>query len=200
MYPAETDGRPNPLRGVSTRTRLLVAIGVVAFTALLPQFSLWLYLIPAGVVAALWILCRMPLGFAFKRLAIAQAFMLGLGVLWLVSPSSGPVFLSAFVKSNLCIITLLLLTWTTPFHELLQQLRRWSFPAVMLTTLALMYRYLPVLGDETRRMTRARASRTFNHPRWRTWNSLAEIIAQLFLRTAARAERIYLAMVARGWK
>ena len=110
---------------------------------------------------------------------------MGLGLLWLMNPAAGPIFLSAIVKSNLCVLTLLLLTWTTPFHELLQQLRRWSFPVIMLTTLALMYRYLPVLGEETRRMSRARASRTFSRKRWSSWGSLAEILGQLFMELPA---------------
>jgi cobalt/nickel transport system permease protein len=70
----------------------------------------------------------------------------------------------------------------------------------MLSTLALMFRYLPLLAEETRRMERARASRTFRRRRRLGWQSLAAILGQLFIRTADRAERIYLAMCARGWK
>jgi cobalt/nickel transport system permease protein len=110
------------------------------------------------------------------------------------------VVLSAIIKSNLCVLTMLLLTWTTPFHEILAVLRRMRLPSVMLTTLALMYRYLPVLGEETRRMERARASRTFLKSRRLAWHNVAAIIGRLFIRSADRAERIYLAMCARGWK
>jgi cobalt/nickel transport system permease protein len=70
----------------------------------------------------------------------------------------------------------------------------------MLTTLALMYRYLPVLGGEARRMSRARASRTFSAQRGISWSNVALVIGQLFIRSTERAERIYLAMCARGWK
>jgi cobalt/nickel transport system permease protein len=70
----------------------------------------------------------------------------------------------------------------------------------MLTTLALMYRYLPVLAEESRRMDRARKSRTFSMCRVMIWHNLTTVIAQLFMRSVDRAERIYLAMCARGWK
>jgi cobalt/nickel transport system permease protein len=70
----------------------------------------------------------------------------------------------------------------------------------MLTTLALMYRYLGVLAEESARMQRARASRTFSRRHPLAWCNLALIAGQLFLRAAGRAERIYLAMCARGWK
>jgi cobalt/nickel transport system permease protein len=63
-----------------------------------------------------------------------------------------------------------------------------------------MYRYLPVLAEESRRMQRARASRTFSRQRRVAWRSLTTILGRLFVRSADRAERIYLAMCARGWK
>jgi len=65
---------------------------------------------------------------------------------------------------------------------------------------ALLYRYLFVLLDEMERMNRARHSRTFTQHRWRTWKNLASVIGQLFVRSTERAERIYAAMCARGWK
>jgi cobalt/nickel transport system permease protein len=177
-----------------------VALVISTFTALLPRRPDMLYLIPAAALLLLWPFCRMPLGYALRRLLVVEAFILGIALLSLVSPAATPIFLSTLLKSNLCVFAMLLLTWTTPFQDLLQELRRVHFPSVMLTTLALMYRYLPVLGEETRRMTRARASRTFTRRRVATWQNLALIIGQLFMRSADRAERIYLAMCARGWK
>jgi cobalt/nickel transport system permease protein len=131
---------------------------------------------------------------------VVEVFILGIALLSLVRPAAAPVFFSTLLKSNLCVFAMLLLTWTTPFQDILQELRRVRFPSVMLTTLALMYRYLPVLGEEARRMSRARACRTFARRRIATWQNLALIIGQLFIRSADRAERIYLAMCARGWK
>jgi cobalt/nickel transport system permease protein len=56
-----------------------------------------------------------------------------------------------------------------------------------------------VLVDEAQRMRRARASRTFRPGRWWTWRTLTTVIGQLFVRSTERAERIYAAMIARGW-
>jgi len=142
----------------------------------------------------------MPLGYALRRLLLMEVFILGIVLLSLVNPASAPIVFAAVIKSNLSVLALLLLTWTTPFDEILRELRRWRFPSVMLSTLALMYRYLPVLREESRRMSRARASRTFSRRRIAGWQNLALIIGQLFIRSADRAERIYLAMCARGWK
>ncbi len=194
----------NPARpglpGVPARLKLVAAIAVVTGTALLPRRPDPLYLIPAALLAVLWPISRMPLGHALRRLCVVEFFIAGIAVLSLLTPSARPVILSAIIKSNLCVLAMLLLTWTTPFQDILQELRRLRLPTVMLTTLALMYRYLPVLAEESRRMQRARASRTFSRRRRLAWQSLGAIIGQLFIRSADRAERIYLAMCARGWK
>jgi cobalt/nickel transport system permease protein len=73
-------------------------------------------------------------------------------------------------------------------------------PALLVTTLALMHRYLFVLLDESERMRRARSSRTFWRQRRARWRMLGTVVGQLFVRASERAERIYAAMCARGWK
>ena len=84
--------------------------------------------------------------------------------------------------------------------DLLDVLKRWHVPALLVTTLALMYRYLFLLIDEAERMNRARASRTFIAGRRRSWRALGSLIGQLGVRSTERAERIYAAMRARGWR
>ncbi len=188
------------LQRLPASVKLLSALAIVILIVLGPRRPAPFYLAPTAVLALLWILARMPVRPALRRLLVAEFFILGVAVLALLSPASRPLFLASILKSNLCVLTMILLTWTTPFHEILQVLRRIGLPSVMLTTLALMYRYLPVLSEEARRMQRARASRTFSRARRLEWHNLAAIIGQLFIRSADRAERIFLAMCARGWK
>ena len=95
---------------------------------------------------------------------------------------------------------MILLANSTPFSDLLDVLKRWRFPALLVTTLALMYRYLFLLIDEAERMSRARASRTFTARRRRSWQVLGTVVGQLGVRSTERAERIYSAMRARGWR
>lgn len=188
------------LHRASPALKLASALLIVSATVLLRRRLDAFYLAPAVLLAALWLWSRMPLRFALRRLLMAQLFILGIAFLSLLSPGGPLVFLSTLAKSNLCILTMLLLTYTTPFQEILQALRHWRLPPAMLTTLALMYRYLPVLAEEAKRMERARASRSFSRRRRLVWQNLGVILGQLFVRTAARAGRIYLAMCARGWK
>lgn len=201
MHLPGTEGRgQSPLARVAPRSKLVAAVALITGVALLPRHADNLYLVPAAILLAAWPLSRMPLGYTLRRLLVVEFFILGIGVLSLLSPAARPMFLAAILKTNLCAFTMLLLTWTTPFYDILQEMRRLRLPGIMLTTLALMYRYLPVLFEESRRMQRARASRTFSSGRRLAWHKLSELIGRLFVRTADRAERIYLAMCARGWK
>ncbi|HTL57919.1 MAG TPA: energy-coupling factor transporter transmembrane component T [Candidatus Limnocylindrales bacterium] len=202
MHPPETEpsDRIGLLQRASPRFKLLAAIILITATALLPRRPHILYLVPALALLLLWPLSRMPLSYIWRRLLVVELLVLGIASLSLINPAATPMVLAAIIKSNLCIFTLLMLTWTTPFYDILQELRRFRLPTVMLTILTLMYRYLPVLVEESRRMQRARASRTFSPRRRLAWQNLSTIIGQLFIRSAERAERIYLAMCARGWK
>jgi cobalt/nickel transport system permease protein len=201
MRPPENENSSRDvLRRVAPGIKLIVALVLITVTALLPRRPDILYLIPAGLLAVIWMVSRMPLSYTLRRMVVVEFFIIGFGLLSLLVPGSRPIFLATLIKSNLCVFAMLLLTWTTPFHDILRELRRLRFPTVMLTTLALMYRYLPVLAEESGRMQRARASRTFSSARGLAWRNLTAIIGQLFIRSAERAERIYLAMCARGWK
>jgi cobalt/nickel transport system permease protein len=180
--------------------KLLAALVIVLGVALMPRHPDVLYLAPTALLLLFWPLARMPVLSTLRRLLLVEFFILGIALLSLFTPLAWPVFFSALIKSNLCVFSMLLLTWTTPFHEILLELRRLHVPAILLTTLTLMCRYLPVLAEESRRMQRARASRTFTSDRRLAWNNLTTILGRLFTRSADRAERIYLAMCARGWK
>lgn len=201
MQPKETEPRRRTfLHRAPGGIKLGCTVLFVILIALFPRRAETIYLAPAAVLLVAWIACRMPVLPTLKRLVVVEFFILGIALLSLLRPAAAPVFISALIKSNLSVLALLILVWTTPFQDILNQLRRAGLPEVMLSTLALMYRYLPVLAAESRRMQRARASRTFAARRAPAWKSLATVAGQLFVRSVERAERIYLAMCARGWK
>jgi cobalt/nickel transport system permease protein len=143
---------------------------------------------------------RLPLLFLAKRLLLFSPFVLGIACLSLFQPRGGAIFLSLLVRSMLCLLTIIVLSNTTPVSELLSVLRRLQVPALIVTTLTLMHRYVFVLLDEAQRMQRARASRRFATGRAHVWRTLATVIGLLFVRSTERAERIYAAMTARGWR
>jgi cobalt/nickel transport system permease protein len=145
-------------------------------------------------------LSTIPPLFLLKRMLVLELFVIGITVLSLFQKNGSDVFAALCVRSTLCLFTLVLFSNTTPFSDLLLILRRWGVPGLVITTLSLLYRYLFVFVDEVERMERARTARTFVRRRWVLWRSYATLIGQLFVRSTERAERIYAAMCARGWR
>lgn len=135
-----------------------------------------------------------------RRLLVLEPLALGAAALSWFQPGGGRVFAMIVARSTLCLVAMILLGGTTPFAELLRVLRAARAPALLVTTLALMVRYLAVIADESQRMRRARQSRTLARGRAARWRGLATVAAMLFVRSSERAERVYAAMAARGWR
>jgi cobalt/nickel transport system permease protein len=190
----------SPLHRIPASWKLSAALAIVILTAGVPRPSWIQFSSTAVLLVAVAALSTIPPWFLLKRLLLLEPFVIGVAILTLFRPGGVEVFTLILVKSTLCLFTMILLANSTPFSEILAVLRRLRIPAVLMTTLALMYRYLFVLIDEAGRMKRARLSRTFAPQRARTWVSLSSLIGQLFVRSSERAERIFHAMTARGWK
>jgi cobalt/nickel transport system permease protein len=190
----------SPIHRLCADTKLVVALAIVSATVVMPISFVTYFVILGVVLAGIAVVSKIPVSFLAGRLLLLEPLALGVAVLALFQPGGWYVFATIVVKSTLCLFTMILLSNTTPFAELLGVLRRLRFPALLITTLALMYRYLFLLMDEAERMQRARASRTFTKRRFALWKVLGTVIGQLFVRSTERAERIYAAMCARGWK
>lgn len=154
----------------------------------------------AAVLAAAAALSRIPPGFLLRRILLLEPLAVGIAFLALFQPGGMRIFALVVARATLCLVAMVLLSNTTPFSELLRVLRKARAPDLLITTLALMYRYLFVLVEETDRMRRARACRTFQSGPRQTWRSMGGIAGRLFVRSTERAERIYAAMCARGWR
>lgn len=180
--------------------KLAIAVGFILLIVLLPRTAWPAYAVVVAVLLALTIAARARLRPMLVRLMLLEPFVLGIALLALLRPGGVTLFLSMLAKSTLCLACMILLTATTRFSDLLAVLWRIRVPSLLVTTLALLHRYLFVLVEEMGRMRRARRSRTFVPGRSSAWRSSAQVAGQLFVRTSERAERVYLAMCARGWK
>jgi cobalt/nickel transport system permease protein len=189
----------SPLHRWPAGPKLATAVSVVFLVVLLPRGAWWAHAAVALAVLATAVSSRVNLRSLLGRLLLLEPLVIGVALLALLRPGGASLFLSMVTKSSLCLATMLLLT-TTRFSDLLGVLWRIGVPAVLVTTLALMYRYIHVLLDEMSRMRRARRSRTFVGGRRAAWRDSAQIAGLLFVRASERAERVYLAMCARGWR
>lgn len=192
--------RDSPVHRLPAGAKLGVALALVVAIVTSP-WTRWPFLAgAAGALLAVIALARLPAGFVVRRVLAVEPFVLGVALLALFQPQGGQVFVSLVVKSTLSLLTMIVLSSTTPVADLLRVLRQVRVPAIFVTTLALLYRYLFVLADESQRMARARTSRTLAPSRRRTWQLLGAGLGMLFVRSSERAERIYAAMLARGWQ
>lgn len=190
----------SPIHRLPAVLKLGVALGIILVTVLMPATQTGWFVAVAVLLVLVAGLSRIRPLFLIKRLLLLSPFVLGVALVNALQPASPASWGSVTVRGVLCLFTVTLVSNTTPFSKILRVLRMVRVPGLLITTIALMHRYLFVLAGEEERMRRARACRTFNAQRPFQWHTLATVVGQLFVRASARAERIYDAMCARGWK
>lgn len=171
--------------------------GVIAFAAF-----------PLMLVTA----TRIPLMPILKRLSAASPFILFMagGNLLLDRAPAADIagvivscgMLSAAViamKAMITLSSLLSLMTLMPFHRFGTALRSLAVPEVFVTQLLLVYRYSFLLSEEAAMMQKARDLRSFDG-RGKGPIVTAKLIGSLLIRTTSKAERIYMAMAARGFR
>lgn len=179
--------------------KILGVLALVTSTAIVPIGSWSIF---AGIAMGAFFIALLS-GVSLSRLGwrflALEPLALGVSLLALFQPEGMNSFLTLLSKSTLCLAWMLLLTTTTPFSAILATLQRLWVPRLLVTILALAWRYLFVLSEEMERVSRARRSRTLRSGTWFSWNMTASVAGHLFLRTLDRAERVFAAMSARGW-
>lgn len=180
--------------------KLGVGLAVILGTVLLPAMAAEWFVAVGALLLLTMLVSGIAPGFLLKRLLALSPLVLGVALVNALQPAGRATWLGVALKSVFCLLTVLIVSNTTPLSEVLRVLRRARVPALLITTIALMHRYLFVLADEAERMRRGRAGRTFVRTRGFHWRTLATVVGQLFIRASERAERIYDAMCARGWR
>lgn len=212
------------IHSLDPRVKVLGAVGLILSNALLPDgswlaFALsWLALLLANELA------NVGLGFTLKRSVIALPFAL-VAVSAIFAPIGEPIavwdfgfvklmptdaglirFLSIMLRSWLSVQAAILLVATTQFPDLIHALEHLRLPRTLTTIIAFLFRYLFVLTNEVFRVLRARDARSARLPGIKTGGKLSwrikttgSMAGQLFTRSYERSDRIYQAMVSRGY-
>jgi cobalt/nickel transport system permease protein len=200
---------------LAPHTRLLCTLLFVFAITLTPNGHWLTWGIYGLTLLSLILLSKVTLTVLLKRVAVESAFIFvvllgtlfreGGRVIWAWGPlkitTVGLTILgSVTLKALLSLLILNLLTLTTSIPALLNALLILRTPPLLVAILASMYRYINVLIGEFNAMHRAALSRNLmssNH-----WQRLVvgNMIGSLFIRTYGRGERIYHAMLARGYQ
>jgi len=191
--------------------KMALAAGAIAANVLVADLALSLIL--CGAACAILIHSQVSLRHAlifilapaWATLIVMAGFSIGFGITPLVSIGPVTVYregimegLGAGARVACDMSWMAALFLTTPFTEQIQTLHRIRIPAVLVDTLAFMYRYVFLLWDEfDRQMTAAKARGGWAGPA-RKMDTIGRIVAQIFLQAYDRACRINFSMRARG--
>jgi cobalt/nickel transport system permease protein len=117
-----------------------------------------------------------------------------------VSREGLETFATVGAKALLGTLSAVLLGATTSFPDVLHALERLRAPKLLVLIAAFMYRYLFTIVDEVQRMRAALSARGYAPRHALQAQAIGRVATALFLRTYERAERVHLAMLARGWR
>jgi cobalt/nickel transport system permease protein len=117
-----------------------------------------------------------------------------------VSRDGLTTFAAVSSKALIGTVSAVLLGATTSFPDVLHGLERMRAPRLLTLIAAFMYRYLFTIVDEVQRMRAALAARGYAPRHALQVQAIGRVATALFLRTYERAERVHLAMLARGWR
>lgn len=210
-HPLYLDGRSAAHRLPGEMKIVALVVFVLAVVAT-PRELFWPFGLYALVLLTLWYVAGIPLRWALPRMLIEVPFLV-LAVLLPFTEAGQRVIVAGLslsvpglyaawgiaVKGTLGVAASLTLAATTPARELPLALSRLRVPALVTSVLVLMVRYIDVLNAEARRMRIARLSRGDSPRALHQAGALAGGAGALFLRSYERGERVYLAMLSRGY-
>ncbi|MGH8878888.1 MAG: cobalt ECF transporter T component CbiQ, partial [Stackebrandtia sp.] len=201
-----------PVHRLPGEVKILASVTFTVAVVATPREAVWafgcyalLLLCVFGLarIGPLWLLKRSLIEVPFVALAVLLPFVEnGPYFTWLGMELSVPGTYGAWnilAKATLGVWSSLLLAATTDATALLAGLDRLRVPAAITQIATFMVRYFHVLIAEARRMRIARLSRG-DDPRF-LWQlrAFAAGIGVLFLRSFERGERVYVAMLSRGF-
>ncbi len=202
----------SPVHRLPPEVKIAAMVAFTISVVATPRQAFWAFGGYAALVAlvavlarvrARWLLGRALIELPFVLFAVALP-VLGAGdrVDWLGLRLSVDGLYGGWnilAKGTLGVLASLLLAATTTNRDLILGLDRLRCPQILTQIATFMLRYLEVLAGEARRMRVARISRG-DDPRF-LWQlrGFAAGVGALFLRAFERGERVYLAMVSRGY-
>jgi cobalt/nickel transport system permease protein len=216
---------PAWLEQVDGRVKAPLTLLIIFTIALLPERAWGAYwLLLSGLWAAALLgglsltrlLRRSLLALPFGLAALPLLFTIPGAALFALLPGGGLTvtlpgalrFAALLIKAWLSVQAAALLTLTTPFPQILSALRGLRLPRLLVALIALLGRYVFVLSETAILLLRAREARSSVDPDspqrpggslvWRA-RVTGGMAGSLLLRSFERAERVYAAMLARGY-
>ncbi len=197
---------------MAPETKIAAAVLFILSVAITPREAIWAFALYIVIVAGLLGASRVKFRFLAARLTTIIPFVLFALVLPFIGTgdrrevaglalsidglwSMWNILAKATVGASVSI----LLAATTEVPDILKGLTRLRVPAVLTSIASFMIRYLEVIAGELGRMRVAMTARGYS-PSWiGQAKPIASSAGALFIRSYERGERVYDAMLARGF-
>ncbi len=205
------------LHRLDPRVRICLFLLLILATVITPPQRFFHLIELMAVLGFLLALSRIPIGFILQRVLMVLPFLLMIVLmapflevrtptmtvnlrLTQITVDTRLLLTAAVVtKSIISVVSMILLINTGRFSEFLKALQKLRMPSVLVSILMFIYRYVFIIVDQFQRMLAARKARTFSHSRKQRYRGLPQIVGMGFIRSSEHAERVYAAMLARGF-
>ncbi len=212
-YRTELD---SPLHRIDGRvkTGLLLAAVVLAATLSHWQLALGLWVCATGLFLTLRsgireLLARLLIPFGIAWVVFLSVlftngnhalFVIPLKIVTLTAWQEGAMLgLLLFMRIMAAVTFATLLAFSTPMIEILETLRLWRVPDVIIDIADMMYRYIFIIQDTAHTMHRAQLCRMGESASWsRRVGDVGRLASSILIKSLDRSTRIYQAMLSRG--
>ncbi len=203
----------SPVHRLRPQVKIAALLAFVIAVVATPREAMWAFAGHGLIVAAAAATASVPARVLLRRMLIEVPFLAFAVFLPFVGGGEHVDVLglslsvdglwgawTILAKGSLGVAASIILGATTPVTDILKGLDRLRVPRVITAIAGFMVRYLDVLAGEMRRMRIAMVSRGYD-PRW-FWQARAYATSAgaLFIRSYERGERVYAAMVSRGYQ
>lgn len=206
-------GINSPIHALDPRARLAACVGLSLLAALAREPAAPLLILGFGLICT--VLARPPWAYVLRQAQAVNAFI---ALLWLLLPftAPGPALILPLdlqvsqeglrlaglitLKTNAVFLCVLALLASIPVTALGQAMTALGVPAKLAFLFIFTYRYLHVIAEEYTRMRDVAALRGFVPATdSRTYRTYAALVAMVLVRSHDRAQRVYQAMLLRGF-
>jgi cobalt/nickel transport system permease protein len=203
----------SPIHRWDPRVKILGLFVLIFTIALLKKFPL---VLASFVIAlSLVLISRIPFAFIVKRLLPVTVFLFPFFIIMpLTVPGEQAIHILTFsfsltglriasliyIKAISIVSLIIAMMGTAPFTDSMKALEKLKVPQVLIQMILFTYRYIFVFLMEIRRMNNAMKARNFERKtNLHTLKTTGNFVGVLLVRSFERTERIYQAMLSRGY-
>lgn len=196
------------------RLKIVISFFTAFLIALSEQLTVLYYFLFLAVL--LVIITKIEFKFLFKKLLMINFFII---IIWLFIPATFPgrelfriwnfsfseegikYALKITLRSNAIMLFIISFLTTNTISELIHALYRLKVPRKLIYLFAFVYRYLDIIKKEYNHLQQAVLLRAFKpKTNLHSYKTYAYLIAMLLIRSYERSEKVYEALICRGFK